>query len=60
MKPGAIFVDLTWTLTDSYDPENPKHEKAKHDVMVSLFVGRRLLKLQFCIYILYTHTTISF
>lgn len=35
LKPGAIFADLAWAMTDTYNPENPVHEKAKHDIMVS-------------------------
>ena len=34
LKPGALFVDATWVMTDLYNPEDPKHVKAKNDVMV--------------------------
>ena len=34
LKPGAIYVDATWALTDTYDATNPKHEKIKNDIMV--------------------------
>lgn len=34
MKPGAMFADMGWCVTDSYDPQDSKHVKAVDDVMV--------------------------
>ena len=42
LKPGAIFVDLVWALTDSYDPENMEHVRVKSNVMVSRQKPRRV------------------
>ncbi len=36
LKPGALFIDVAWAMTDSYDPTNPTHEKIKHDILVSI------------------------
>lgn len=36
LKPGAIYVEAAWALTDTYDPANAKHEKLKNDIMVCL------------------------
>ncbi len=35
LKPGSIYVDCAWVMTDTYNPDNPVHEKVKQDVMVS-------------------------
>ena len=35
LKPGSIFVDSDWTVTDSYDPQNPDHVKVHDDIVVS-------------------------
>jgi sterol 24-C-methyltransferase len=29
LKPGALFVDSAWVMTDLYDPSNPDHVKIK-------------------------------
>lgn len=34
LKPGALFAEMTWCVTDTYDPQNPKHVKVVDDVMV--------------------------
>ena len=34
LKPGALFVETAWTMTDSYDPQNPEHVKIKNGVLV--------------------------
>jgi len=34
LKPGAIFVDSAWAMTDAYDPKNPEHVKIKEDIEV--------------------------
>jgi sterol 24-C-methyltransferase len=34
LKPGGIFVDSNWVVTDKFEPGNPAHEKIKHDIMV--------------------------
>lgn len=36
LKPGALFVDSAWVMTDKYQPGNPVHEKIKHDIVVSV------------------------
>ena len=36
LKPGGIFVDSAWAMTDKYQPGNPEHEKIKHEIVVSL------------------------
>lgn len=36
LKPGALFVDMCWTVTDTYNPQNPKHFKVINDIMVSM------------------------
>lgn len=40
LKPGALFVDVTWCMTDAYNPDNPLHVKTKNDVMVSMVWGK--------------------
>lgn len=35
LKPGAMFVDMAWCVTDNYDPQNPQHVKVVNDMMVS-------------------------
>ncbi len=34
LKPGGIFVDVTWIMTDKYDPSNPEQEKIKNGILV--------------------------
>ena len=34
LKPGAIFFDSAWAMTDAYDPQNPEHVKIKEDIEV--------------------------
>ena len=34
LKPGALFVDSAWAMTDLYDPSNPKHVKVKGEIEV--------------------------
>ena len=36
LKPGAIFVDSAWAMTDKYDPQNPDHVRTKDDIEVIL------------------------
>ena len=36
LKPGALFADMAWCVTDDYDPQNPKHVKIVSDVMVRI------------------------
>lgn len=38
LKPGAMYVDAAWALTDTYDPTNPKHEKIKQKIMVHTYL----------------------
>ncbi len=35
LKPGALFVDCAWALTDNYDENNQEHIKIKNDILVS-------------------------
>ena len=37
LKPGALFVDSAWVMTDKYDPNNPEHVKIKAKIEVSPF-----------------------
>ena len=34
LKPGAIFVDSAWAMTDTFDPQNPEHVKIKEGIEV--------------------------
>jgi sterol 24-C-methyltransferase len=34
LKPGGMFVDLNWVVTDKFEPGNPAHEKIKHDILI--------------------------
>lgn len=36
LKPGALFADMAWSVTDDYNPQNPKHVQVMNGVMVSL------------------------
>ena len=36
LKPGGLFVDSSWCVTDTYDPQNPLHVKVKDGIIVSL------------------------
>ena len=36
LKPGGLFVDVAWSVTDGYNPQNPNHVKVKNDIMVSV------------------------
>lgn len=33
LKPGGVFVDCAWVVTDSYDPQNPEHVKVHDDIV---------------------------
>lgn len=35
LKPGAIFVDSAWAMTDKFDPHNPQHVQVKEGIEVS-------------------------
>ena len=35
LKPGALFADMAWCVTEDYDPQNSKHVKVIKDLMVS-------------------------
>jgi sterol 24-C-methyltransferase len=37
LKPGALFADMTWCVTDTYDPQDPEHVKVVEDVMVRTY-----------------------
>lgn len=34
LKPGAVFVDSAWVMTDKYKPGDPAHEKIKHEILI--------------------------
>lgn len=34
LKPGAHFALYEWCMTDSYDPENPEHQRLKKDIEI--------------------------
>ena len=34
LKPGAIFVDSAWAMTDIFDPHNAEHVKIKEAIEV--------------------------
>jgi len=29
LKPGQYFAAYEWCMTDSFDPQNPEHQKVK-------------------------------
>lgn len=33
LKPGALFADMAWCVTEDYDPQNSKHVKVIKDLM---------------------------
>lgn len=35
LKPGAIFVDSAWAMTDKFDLHNPEHVEIKEGIEVS-------------------------
>ena len=37
LKPGALFVETAWTMTDNYDPQNAEHVKIKNGILVRFF-----------------------
>lgn len=39
LKPGAMFTDMAWCVTDDYDAQNPEHLKVMNDLMVRLLVS---------------------
>ena len=34
LKPGSLFVDVAWLVTDKYNPKNPDHVRIKDRLMV--------------------------
>lgn len=34
LKPGALFVETAWAMTDNYDPQNAEHVKIKNGILV--------------------------
>lgn len=34
LKPGAIFVDSAWAMTEAFDPKNAEHVKIKEGIEV--------------------------
>ncbi|MGA5135374.1 methyltransferase domain-containing protein [Streptomyces olivoreticuli] len=32
LRPGGVFGGFAWCMTDRYDPENPAHQRVKHDI----------------------------
>lgn len=36
LKPGGLFVDSAWIVTDKFQEGDPVHEKAKHEIVVSV------------------------
>ena len=36
LKPGALFVESAWALTEKFQPGNPEHEQIKHEIIVSV------------------------
>ncbi|KNC55873.1 cycloartenol-C-24-methyltransferase [Thecamonas trahens ATCC 50062] len=34
LKDGGLFGGYEWTMTDKYDPNNPAHNKIKHDIAI--------------------------
>ena len=35
LKPGALYLDSAWAVTDTYDSQNPHHMKVKDGIIVS-------------------------
>lgn len=38
LKPGGMFLDMTWAVTDDYNPEDSKHVKIVNDIMVRMIL----------------------
>ena len=36
LKPGALYCDSAWVVTDKFVAGNLEHEKIKHDIMVCI------------------------
>ena len=34
LKPGSLYLDAAWVLTDKFVAGDPEHEKIKHGIMV--------------------------
>lgn len=34
LRPGARFAGYEWCITETFDPENPEHQRIKKDIMV--------------------------
>ena len=34
LKPGALFVESAWALTEKFQPGNPEHEQIKHEIIL--------------------------
>ena len=34
MKPGSLFVDITWVVTEKYNAANPEHVRIKDGILV--------------------------
>lgn len=43
LKPGALFADMAWCVTDNYDPQNPQHLKVMNGVMVSIILCKLII-----------------
>jgi SAM-dependent methyltransferase len=44
LKPGALFVDVTWCVTDDYDLQNPEHLEAVNGVLVRMCAHPRVVR----------------
>ncbi len=36
LKPGGVFVDVTWIMTDKYDPTDPEQLRIKNGILVRI------------------------
>ncbi len=36
LKPGGVFIDVTWIMTDKYDQTNPEQVRIKNGILVRI------------------------
>ncbi len=34
LKPGSLFAGYDWTLTEKFEPDNPRHQEIKHGIEI--------------------------
>lgn len=38
LKPGALYLDSAWVLTDKFVSSDPEHQRIKHGIMVNEYL----------------------